>query len=404
VDRPEHTASLLLEGFAGLMAVCAVVPATLFALNLRRYKLPFFGAASSVPLAVLIPARDEELNIRECLESVLASEEVELEVLVLDDDSADRTVSIVLDMAARDARVTLLRTAGLPSGWNGKQHACWQLANATRAPVMLFLDADVRVEPWALARCVAARRKSSASLLSGFPRQITVGFMEKMLLPLINFVLLGFLPMGKMRKTTKPAYAAGCGQFILVERGAYFACGGHAAIRNTRHDGLLLPKLFRENGLRTDLVDLTALASVRMYRTASAVWQGLAKNATEGIGAAQRIGPFTLLLLLGQILPMLAACLWAALLTSMIVTGATFDDPLAAAFVTLLLMVAVVASYIPRLVAARRFKQPLLSALLHPLGVTLLLLVQWYALLRQLLGRPVGWRTRMYSSDSGAEV
>jgi hypothetical protein len=228
--------------------------------------------------------------------------------------------------------------------------------------------------------------------------------MEKMLLPLINFVLLAYLPIGKMRKTTKPAYAAGCGQFMMAERKAYFACGGHAAIRNTRHDGLLLPKLFREHGLRTDLVDLTALASVRMYRTASAVWQGLAKNATEGIGAAQRIVPFTLLLLLGQVLPVLAACLWAALLTSMIVTGATFDDPLAAAVVTLLLVVAVVASYMPRLVAVRRFKQPLLSALLHPLGVTLLLLVQWYALLRQLLGRPVGWRTRMYSSDSGAEV
>ena len=117
-----------------------------------------------------------------------------------------------------------------------------------------------------------------------------------MLLPLIHFVLLGLLPMGRMRKTTKVAYAAGCGQFFLAEREGYFACGGHAAIRDTRHDGLRLPEEFRRHGLRTDVVDLTELAEVRMYDSASAVWMGLAKNATEGLGSPGRIVPVTVLL------------------------------------------------------------------------------------------------------------
>ena len=166
---------LLLEVVAAMMAVSAVVPAVLFALNLRRYRLPKFGAEYKAPVAVLIPARDEEKNIRACLESVLASREVDLEVFVLDDDSADRTVNIVLDVAGRDSRVKLLQSSRLPSGWTGKQYACWQLASATETPAMLFMDADVRVKPWAIARTVAALRKKKVQLLSGFPRPVATG-------------------------------------------------------------------------------------------------------------------------------------------------------------------------------------------------------------------------------------
>jgi hypothetical protein len=228
--------------------------------------------------------------------------------------------------------------------------------------------------------------------------------MERLLLPLIHFVLLGFLPMGQMRKTTDPAYAAGCGQFLLAEREAYFASGGHAAIRETRHDGLRLPQLFRRHGYRTDIFDLTALAEVRMYESARAVWSGLAKNATEGIATPARIVPFSVLLVLGQILPVFAALAWLAVCVSVVIVGATFDQPVLAAAVTAAIALSVVASYLPRLLAVRRFNQPVISAVLHPLGVALLLLVQWYALTRQILGRPVAWRARSYSSESGKEV
>ena len=382
---------------------CAAVPAVLFVVNLRRYRTPV-GEANGARVAVLIPARDEERNIATCVESVLASNGVELEVLVLDDASSDRTAEIVREIAARDMRVRLLHAPPLPAGWNGKQHACWILAQESRAPVMLFLDADVRVQPDAMARCEGTRRARALPLLSGFPRQITVGWMERLLLPLIHFVLLGFLPMGQMRKTTDPAYAAGCGQFLLAEREAYFISGGHAAIRETRHDGLRLPQLFRRHGYRTDIFDLTALAEVRMYESVRAVWSGLAKNATEGIATPARIVPFTILLVLGQILPVFSAAAWLVVCVSVVVVGATFDQPVLAAAVTAAIVLAVIASYLPRMLAVRRFKQPVISALLHPLGVTLLLMVQWYALVRQISGRPVAWRARSYSSESGKEV
>jgi hypothetical protein len=380
-------------------AVCALVPAVLFVVNLRRYRAPV-GEAAGARVAVLIPARDEERNIAACVESVLASVDVAVEVLVLDDASTDRTRAIVEAMAARDARVRVVSTQALPVGWNGKQRACWLLAEAagrqeTGAPLLVFLDADVRLAPEALTRCVAQMRSSRVALLSGFPRQITVGWMERMLLPLIHFVLLSFLPLGRMRATTDPAFSAGCGQFFLAEREAYFASGGHAAIRETRHDGLRLPQMFRRHGFRTDIFDLTALAEVRMYDSAGAVWMGLAKNATEGIATPGRIVPFTVLLVLGQVMPVVFAAAWFALSVEMLVVGATFDQPVLATAVGAAVVVGFVASYVPRLLAVRRFKQPLGAALSHPVGVVMLLVVQWYALGKKVLGRPVSWRARM---------
>jgi hypothetical protein len=228
--------------------------------------------------------------------------------------------------------------------------------------------------------------------------------MEKLLLPLIHFVLLSFLPIKQMRRSTKPAYAAGCGQFFLVERGAYIASGGHAAIRETRHDGLRLPELFRSRGYRTELVDLTLLAHVRMYDSARAVWMGLAKNATEGLASPARIVPFTVLLALGQILPVFAAFAWGAICVSVLLTGEIFHRPLLATAITAAIVLALVASYLPRILAARRFQQSRTSVLLHPLGIFLLLVVQWYALGGQVFGRPVAWRARSYSSETGAEA
>jgi hypothetical protein len=384
---------LLLEVAAAMMAVSAVVPALLFALNLRRYRLPRFGVEQKTPVAVLIPARDEEKNIRATLESVLASREVELEVFVLDDDSADRTVNIVLDVAGRDSRVKLLQSGHLPAGWTGKNYACWQLAQATSAPVMLFLDADVRVQPWAIARSVAALRKKKMALLSGFPMPIATGVFGKMLLELRQYLLLTFLPFGRMQKTTKVAYAAGCGQFMLVDREAYFASGGHEAIRQTRQDGVMLPRLLRERGFRTDLVDLTSLAEAEMFRARSI---GLVQSSGEGLGTEEHIVTFTAVLLMGQVLPALMACWWLLKGVSMIAAGGAIEDPTGLATVSLLLLTALVASYVPRLVAARRFKQSMLSALLHPLEMLLMLVVQWMAFARTAMGRPVTWRAREY--------
>ncbi|MBB5344385.1 glycosyltransferase family A protein [Tunturibacter empetritectus] len=376
---------MMLEALTIAAMLCSLAPAVLFCVNWRRYLPPPQAEPSYLPaLSVLIPARDEEDGIAAVVESVLASTGVSFEVIVMDDCSSDRTADIVEAIAKKDARVRLERTQALPSGWNGKQHTCWTLALAARHELLCFVDADVRLKPECLARMTVFLQRGRRGLVTGFPQQATETWLERLLLPLIHFVLLGFLPVERMRNTTDPAFAAGCGQFILVRREDYFACGGHAEIKTTMHDGLLLPRLFRQYGYRTDLADLTDLATCRMYRNALQVWQGLAKNATEGLASPVRILPISLLLFLGQIVPFMLAA-WLLLVRESSVAE------------TVYVLIAITGAWLPRFMAAYRFRQSWRGACLHPLDVGILLAVQWYALTRKITGGSVRWKERSYS-------
>jgi hypothetical protein len=374
----------VLTALAFIAMVCAAVPAALFCANLRLYREPEGAGDVSHRVSVLIPARNEEAGIEAAVDAVLRSVGLKFEVVVMDDCSTDRTAEIVAAVAKQDKRVRLVEAPVLPAGWNGKQHACWALAQSAQFETLCFVDADVSLEPDALPRMAAFMERQDAALVSGFPRQITGTWMEWMLLPLIHFVLLGFLPLARMRSATDPAFAAGCGQFMMVRREAYFAAGGHAAIRRTMHDGLLLPRLLRRAGFRTDLADMTRLAKCRMYTDAAQVWHGLAKNATEGLGAPSRIVPVSLLLILGQVMP----ALWIALLgvrdrRSILLIGFA--------------VVGIVCAWLPRVIGVRRFMQDWRGAALHPLGVLLLLALQWSALVGKLRGRAAVWKERSYS-------
>jgi hypothetical protein len=156
-----------------------------------------------------------------------------------------------------------------------------------------------------------------------------------------------------MRQSRWPAFGAGCGQWFMTTRESYEKAGGHAAIKASMHDGLTLPRAYRRAGMRTDICAATYLAACRMYRSASGVWFGLAKNAHEGMGGAKGIIPWTVLLLGSLAFP----C-WIFL----------------------------------RLHGAKRYRQSLLGAILHPLGIMLLVAIQWYALGRRVIGKPIQWK------------
>jgi len=375
---------------ASVVLMCAAIPALLFAMNVWLYCRPGrpWNKRPLPPVSVLIPARNEVGSIEAAIDSVLASRGVALEVIVLDDGSTDGTAEKVKAAAQKDSRVRLERAPVLPEGWNGKQHACWVLAGLATHDVFCFLDADVRVGPEAIYRMVSELNHSRGdgdemALVSGFPRQETVTFLEWLLLPLIHFVLLGFLPLAGERWSRRAGFAAGCGQFLMVRREPYFASEGHSAIRTTMHDGLLLPQLLRRNGFRTGVYDLSRDAACRMYRNAGEVWSGLAKNATEGMASPKRIPVFTVLLLAGQVLPG-AVAIWAWLA----------QEWLAAQ----LSLVGMGLGYGVRLVSAARYRQSWRGVALHPVGILVLLALQWYALVSKLAGRPAIWKLRSYEA------
>lgn len=376
-----------LHSLAFLGLALAALPAGLFLINLLVYRR-LSNSGAPPPVSVLIPARNEELNIGATLEAVLANRDLDLEVIVLDDHSTDRTAEIVSTMAAGDTRLRLEGAPPLPAGWCGKQHACYVLAQKARHSWLVFMDADVRLAPDALGRMAGWISRRELALASGVPRQELGTFSDRLLIPLIHFLLLGFLPMHVMRWTKRPAFSAGCGQLFIVERQAYWRCGGHARLRASLHDGLQLPRVFRRAGFGTGLFDATDLAVCRMYQSNAQVWSGLAKNATEGLAAPSSIAPMTMLLLGGQVLPFALLALGPILPAPAVIWAA-----LAAGL-----------AYFPRILAVFRFQQPLGSALLHPLGILALLAIQWFALVRAMLGRPAMWKGRVYGgSRHGSE-
>ncbi len=382
---------MTLTALAWVSLGCATVPAVLYLWNAFLFREPPEAPVDRPSISVLIPARNEDYGIAACVRAVLASKHVTLEVIVLDDASTDRTAEVVRDLAAIDVRVRIESAPPLPQGWCGKQHACYVLSKLARFDTLTFLDADVRLEPEALHRMAGFLKESGADLVSGFPRQETGTLLEQLLIPLIHWLLLCFLPLWGMRQFRWSAFGAGCGQWFMTTRNAYHHAGGHEAVKSSQHDGITLPRAYRRAGLRTDLCDATNLATCRMYRSARGVWFGLSKNACEGMASTGQIGFWTTMLFCGQVLPFAILCArWYFPETVVTVRSEVSSR----AIVPLLCVLALLAVYVPRISVGIRSRQSWRGVLLHPLAILLLLTVQWYALIRAAIGQPVGWKGR----------
>ena len=217
--------------------------------------------------------------------------------------------------------------------------------------------------------------------------------LEKLVIPLMHFILLGFLPIARMRRSSDPAFAAGCGQLFITRRDAYDRSGGHSAIRATLHDGLKLPRALSPGGPADRCLRRDRLAVCRMYRSAGEVWNGLAKNASEGLAAPRLIVPMTVILLGGHVFP--------SLLLRSALGGLAPSPP---ELVVGLSTIAMAASYYSRWAAAIRFRQSRLGA-----SCTRWESSSWWrssgTLSRSnLAGRPSAWKGRLYRPEQAFET
>ena len=365
-------------------ALASSIAATMTVINLGVYRraapLGVQGQGARPTVSVCVPARNEERNIEAIVRCALANQAVDVEVLVYDDQSTDATPRILESLRREDARVRAVPTQPLPEGWNGKQWGCERMGRAARTEWLLFTDADVRLAPDCLGRAVAEARRLDAALLSTIPREETGSPLERLVVPLIHWMLFSWLPMPRMRTTNDPATSAGCGQFLLVRRDAWEAAGGHAAFRDSMHDGIKLPRNVRRAGFHTDLYDGGESVSCRMYRNAGETWRGFTKNAYEGLGSPVVLAVFTLLEAAGILLPWI----W---LPIAIARGETPLGP------TVLASFAVAAQLFQRTILARRFAQPWECVALHPVTIALLLAIQWRSWWLHLTKRRA-WRGR----------
>jgi chlorobactene glucosyltransferase len=243
-------------------------------------------------VSVLVPARNEEAHIGDCVRSLLAQDYPDFEVIVLDDHSTDRTGAILADLSARDERLRVLRGRDLPDGWLGKHWACQQLSEAAGGELFLFTDADTRHSPGSVRHGVEALYAEGADLLTAFPHEETVTWAEKLVVPVVPWAIFTFLPLALAYRTASPAFSATIGQYMLFRASAYARIGGHAAVCGDPVDDIALGRRIKAQGLRWRLADATRDVSCRMYQNAGQVFEGFSKNLFAGFGF--RLLPFIL--------------------------------------------------------------------------------------------------------------
>jgi len=253
----------------------------------RQYHLDIVVTPGPAPentplISVCVPARNEERNIRLCVDSILAQTWFNIEIIVLDDRSTDSTPRILSDLAASDPRIRILRGSELPPGWAGKPHALVQAAAAARGDWLCFIDADTFVTRDALSAVYAKAVETKADLFTIMTRQIMLTFWERTVLPLVMLALsIGFSP----RKVNDPGRkdAIANGQFIFINRDVYNAVGGHEAIRDSIVEDRDLAMLIKTSGYRLVVADGRSVASTRMYTSLSELWEGWTKNIYLGL-------------------------------------------------------------------------------------------------------------------------
>ena len=279
-------------------AALAAAGAVQAAVNARLLRRAPLDAAPLPSVAVLVPARNEAAHIEACV----AALREQGEVLVLDDESSDGTGEL-----ARLAGATVLPGAPPPAGWLGKPWACAQLAAAVQADVLVFVDADVQVEPGAVAAAVALLADAHLDIVCPFPRQIAITAAERLVQPLLQWSWLTTLPLRVAEQSRRPTLTAACGQFVVVRRAALERAGGFAAVRDAVLDDLALVRAVKAAGGRGGVVDGTALASCRMYGGWAELRAGYGKSLWAAFGSPPRAAAVTALLGATYVLPPLAA-------------------------------------------------------------------------------------------------
>ncbi|HEY2588466.1 MAG TPA: glycosyltransferase [Tepidisphaeraceae bacterium] len=353
------------------------------------------GGAPLPSVTVIVPARNEERVIGRCLAGVVGQDypREAMRGVVVDDNSEDRTGTIIAEAARADARIEVIAGGPLPAGWLGKPHACAEAAARATGDWLCFIDADTVAEPPAIRTAMRVALADGLDLLSLQPQQELRSVAERLIVP-AGFFLLAFTQ--DLRRTNDPASpeASVDGQFLLIRRAVYEAIGGHAAVRNAVAEDSELAKRVKAAGPRLALYGTQGLLQARMYDDVRSLRQGLARQAATLLGGAPA-------LLIAAVCATAVAC--AAVLLP---AWAGYDVASRGGGVAIASLCCAAAGSLAMLGthvgAARYFRMPIGYGLVYPLQYLLGAALLAYAAWQQARGR-TRWKGRLYepAGDAG---
>lgn len=372
---------------AGIVLLFVNLILNLFFLKVPSKKRKLVDGAPLV--SVLIPARNEENNIGACVSSVLRQEYPNLEVLVLDDNSKDRTAEVVRQIAEKDRRVHLINGEPLAEGWAGKCFACYQLSKIARGEWLVFIDADTISEPHLVRGALDIAIKNKISMLSGFPRQQVSGLTQKIVIPILfYFVIMSWFPLWLLHRAKKTFPTLAIGQFLLFNRDAYFRIGGHEVVKSRIMEDVWFAIEMSRRGERTMSVDLSKAMTTRMYNSLGSMTEGCVK----WFYSVAALSPLALLgFFLAAYIFYFAPFYWmlSGPLNS-IISDHLWEDW----YVIITLQVIIL--LLMRIITDIYFRGSMISFIFHPLGIAFLILTVLYAVGRRAVGAGVAWKDRVY--------
>ena len=353
------------------------------------------AAPQDAPLiSICIPARNEENNIRRCVQAALDQDYPNIEVIILDDRSTDATLNQLKEIAARDSRLIPISGSDLPEGWAGKPHALYQASAAARGEWLCFVDADTFLTPQAISSCYVKALETKADLFTVMTEQILGSFWEKVVMPLVMTALsVGFSP----RKVNDPSRrdAVANGQFILIKRSIYDLIGGHEKVKDQIVEDKAISEQVKWNGHRLVVADGMQVVRTRMYTSLPTMWEGWTKNIYLGLRG------HTAMLLLGAFgasLALIAALflpVWPLLGLAWYFNSGSWTA-LAVCFEALFVWGYLIYA---RAIIAKKMNISAWYSLTTPLGAGVFAAMMLTSAWKVLSGQGVTWRGRTYHSN-----
>jgi chlorobactene glucosyltransferase len=355
----------------------------------KQAELPGSAANQQLPLiSVIIPARNEQRNIRHCISSVLRQDYPNFEIICVDDHSSDGTAGILAELAESNPSLQVIHGAELPAGWAGKPHALVQGVALARGEWLCFMDADTFASPELLRASYHMALRHQADMFSILTAQVLGSFWERAVLPLVFLGLSFGFPAKRVNDPSRPD-AISNGQFILIRRQAYEAIGGHSAVKDRIDEDRALALLAKQAGKRLVLADGRQVASTRMYTSLGEMWEGWTKNIY--LGLLDKLWLLSFGALLGLAVSILLPA-WLIGSIAWLISGAG-----AAAMVVAgeaLVMWAFLLA--KRLQACRGFGIPGWYAFTFPMGAFIFTAMMLASAVNVISGRGVTWKGRRY--------
>tara|TARA_Y100001960_G_scaffold329081_1_gene419460 strand:- start:11372 stop:12502 length:1131 start_codon:yes stop_codon:yes gene_type:complete len=329
-------------------------------------------------VSVLIPARNEEKNIGKCLNSPGLNDKCIYEILVYDDDSTDNTKKIVEKIMEKNGKLKLIKGSTKPQGWVGKTNACFELSKKASSPYFLFLDADTELNKNVIKILIHKSKSNNITLISAWPKLLLKSFPEKILMPMLNFLVFSTYPGILSSKVKSSSMGIAHGAMILCNADIYKKIGGHKIVKESLFEDTTLAKLWRANNEKTLLINGKNIVSTRMYNNTNEIWNGFSKNFYPAFNNDLKFFLFITFFLFSFVLfPIL------------IILLSSFK------IISIFLIFIVVAPLILRLIIDIKFSSTLFSAIFYPIPIIFMFLLGLNSR-NKFLKSGVEWKGRKY--------